>query len=302
MLPDMIHGNSSIPARVLFSTGSLNLTDTAYSFELAAEAGFDGIEIMCDDRWSTRDPVYLQSLMTRHHLPILAVHSSIGSRLRGWTNARDELARIQHSLRLAETLAAEVLVVHVPMKIGVAEFNWPGGHIIMPWRTPYVGVKRWIEQDLPAVQARTAVKIALEDVPSFSIFRRKIDLAWWNTLNDWPQAHQWLTMDTSHWASKDIDPLTAFRAGGERIAHVHLSNFDAQRKKYHRLPQQGDLDLAGLLHAMADAHFSGTISVELYPDALDFHDGDAVRGHMRGCLTFCRTHLTATESAMVMQG
>ena len=30
-------------ARVIFSTGSLYLLDLAYCFELAAEAGFDGI-------------------------------------------------------------------------------------------------------------------------------------------------------------------------------------------------------------------------------------------------------------------
>jgi sugar phosphate isomerase/epimerase len=62
-------------ARLIFSTGSLWLTDTAYSFELAAEAGFDGIEIMCDQRFTTRNPDYLLSLAERYQLPILAVHT-----------------------------------------------------------------------------------------------------------------------------------------------------------------------------------------------------------------------------------
>ena len=52
-------------------------------FELAAETGFDGIEIMCDDRWTTRDPAYLQSLVTRFALSVLAVHSAIGGRVPG---------------------------------------------------------------------------------------------------------------------------------------------------------------------------------------------------------------------------
>ena len=102
-------------------------------------------------------------------------------------------------------------------------------------------------------------------------------------------------MDTSHWAAKGIDPLTVYRAGGQRITHLHLSNFDARRQKQHRLPHRGDLDLAGLLQAMAADQFSGTITIELYPDALDFSDGEALRSNMRDSLAFCREHLAINQ-------
>lgn len=45
-----------MPTRLIFSTGSLYLLDTALVFDMAAEAGFDGMEIMCDDRFTTREP------------------------------------------------------------------------------------------------------------------------------------------------------------------------------------------------------------------------------------------------------
>ena len=58
-------------ARVIFSTGSLYLLDLAHYFELAAEAGFDGIEVMCDTVYSSRDPIYLQTLSERYDLRYL---------------------------------------------------------------------------------------------------------------------------------------------------------------------------------------------------------------------------------------
>ena len=42
--------------RFLFSTGSLYRYGTARCFEFAARAGFDGVEVMVDDRWDTRQP------------------------------------------------------------------------------------------------------------------------------------------------------------------------------------------------------------------------------------------------------
>ncbi len=100
-------------ARIVFSTGSPHVMDTAACFELAAETGFDGIEILCDDRWITRGPVYLRTLSTRYYVPILVVHAAIGLRLPGWQAPHDELQRIRHSLK------AETLVVHLPQKVGL---------------------------------------------------------------------------------------------------------------------------------------------------------------------------------------
>ena len=39
-----------------------------------SEAGYDGVEIMMDDRWDTHQEDYLRDLVERHGLPILALH------------------------------------------------------------------------------------------------------------------------------------------------------------------------------------------------------------------------------------
>jgi sugar phosphate isomerase/epimerase len=45
-------------------------------FELAARAGYDGLELMVDQRWETRQAEYLRNLIQRSTLPVLSVHSS----------------------------------------------------------------------------------------------------------------------------------------------------------------------------------------------------------------------------------
>ncbi len=62
---------------VVFSTGSLHPFGLERVFGWAAEAGFDGVEVMMDDRWDTHQPAYLAGLVERHELPILALHPPI---------------------------------------------------------------------------------------------------------------------------------------------------------------------------------------------------------------------------------
>ena len=45
----------SVPP-VTLSTGSLYTFGTARAFELAARAGYDGVEVIVEERWDTRQP------------------------------------------------------------------------------------------------------------------------------------------------------------------------------------------------------------------------------------------------------
>lgn len=279
--------------RVLLSTGSLHVVDVALCFELAAETGFDGMEVMCDDRWSTRDPDYLNRLSRQSGLPVLVAHTPFSRRLHGWPRA-DELQRVQYTLQLAGDVGAETVVVHLPRKIGILIVDMDGRRLVLPWRSPFAGVKRWIERDLPARQAGTAIRIALENMPVHRFAGRDWDLTWWNTVGAWSRVHTWLTLDTTHWGTKRIDPLVAYRAGRSRVCHVHLSNFDGRE---HRLPHQGRLDLGALLRAMAADGYGGTISVELSPDVLEFEDAGTLRRNLQDCLDFCRRNLPPAVGA-----
>ncbi|MBN1318595.1 MAG: hypothetical protein JXA42_24150, partial [Anaerolineales bacterium] len=59
----------------LLSTGSLYLYGVRRVFELAAEAGFQGIEILIDHRPDTWHLSYLEKLSNDYKIKITALHS-----------------------------------------------------------------------------------------------------------------------------------------------------------------------------------------------------------------------------------
>lgn len=281
-------------ARLIFSTGSLWLTDTAYSFELAAEAGFDGIEIMCDQRFTTRNPDYLLSLAERYQLPILAVHTPFSDDVPGWGKNSTELERVTSSVQLAEQIGAQVVVVHLPMKLWYRSFKV--GRLLQGQYLAggvFREIKEWIEQGtLKTMQAQTPVKIAIENMPISEFLGRSVDFAHWNTPQAWSSIHDHLTLDTTHWGTFNIDPIEPLRMAGERVAHIHLSNY--KNKREHRLPQDGELNLGVFLQELVKMDFGGTVSVELHPDALAFENPSATRRKMAETVAFCRQHLQGT--------
>jgi sugar phosphate isomerase/epimerase len=277
-----------VPARLIFSTGSLHPLDTAECFALAAEAGFDGVEVMCDLRWSTLDPAGLAELAARYGLPVLAVHTPFSAEVPGWERPQDQVRRIELTVALAEALGAEVAVVHLPERIWLRRRRILGRTVRVPQPSDYRHLKGWVERELPRAQARTSVKIALENLPSVRLLGWPVPHVWWNTVPQWSRIHDHLTLDTTHWATQGVDPLAAYRAAGRRVAHVHLSNYDGRQ---HRLPHRGALDLAGLLRAMAADGFEGAVSAELQPDSLEHDDKAALRRNLRETVAFCRAHL-----------
>ena len=70
--------------RFILSTGSLYNYSIDRVFAFAAEAGFDGIEMLIDHRWDTRQADYLRHLMESHSLPIPALHSPFSRNCSGW--------------------------------------------------------------------------------------------------------------------------------------------------------------------------------------------------------------------------
>lgn len=191
-------GRPFVSARLIFATGSLYLLDSAQCFALAAEAGFDGAEIMCDARWFTHDPEYLASLAERHRLPVLVVHTPFSERTPGWSQGGDQVRRIEQTLWLAETLGAEAIVVHLPERLWLRRYRLLGRTVLVPQPGRFGTVKRWIEQQLPQVQARTRVKIAVENLPSKRVFGWVMPHIWWNTVAEWSRVHDHLTLDTTH--------------------------------------------------------------------------------------------------------
>ncbi|MDE0463065.1 MAG: sugar phosphate isomerase/epimerase [Caldilineaceae bacterium] len=275
--------------RFILSTGSLYNYSIDRVFAFAAEAGFDGIEMLIDHRWDTRQADYLRHLMESHSLPIPALHSPFSRNCSGW--GETEYGAIARTAELASELGAQVVVHHLPMRFGYAFLQTAGRSLLLP--NPFDSGRQyatWLSEGYAALQSSTDVLLCIENLPAARFLGRRVNPARWNahsrtTLDDITRFPH-ITLDTTHLGTWGLDPLEAYDRWGQRVKHVHLSNFDGSE---HRRPEDGSLRLGALLSRMAADGYSYSISLELQPDALEAGAPDSrIVDLLRGSLYFCR--------------
>jgi sugar phosphate isomerase/epimerase len=254
-----------MPVPVIFSTGSLYPFGLERVYAWAAEAGFDGVEVMMDERWDTHQPDYLGSLAERHGIPVLALHPPL---YRGAWNLEpgETLVRVA---KLARKLDVPVIVAHPP--------------------SPGRPLRRWVSGPLEEARGQ-GVAVAVENMPrgprhAFSIRRRSChrpeNLV---GIGD-------VTLDTSHLGASGEDVMRAWSVLGGQIRHVHLSDSNLTGKDEHRIPGTGKLPLRELLSALAGSDYPGAVSLELKPWPLGAPDPAKVLEKMREALAFARQGL-----------
>jgi len=259
----------SVP--VIFSTGSLWPFGLDRIYGWAAEAGYDGVEIMMDDRWDTHQAAYLNHLAEKHGIPILALHPPL----------REGVWR----LGPGETL---VRAARLAARIGGGE-----AEVVVPAHPPPPGrpIQRWSQG--PLREARGAgVPVAVENMPKgsariFSVGRKSCYLP--EHLADIGD----VTLDTSHVGASGIDLMRTFEKLEDQIHHVHLSDSNLTGRDEHRLPGRGKLPLKEFLADLGDSDYPGTVSLELKPWPLGTPQPKDITKRIRGALEYTREGLGA---------
>jgi sugar phosphate isomerase/epimerase len=273
---------------IALSTGSLYSYGLARVFELAARAGFDGIEVLVDHRWDTRQPAYLQQLADDFELPIVALHNPFASQVEGWPD--DELGRLRHTVSLAQEVGAPVVVAHLPHRFHAVTWHLHAPRprrfwlpLPIPRRGPFY---RFIKDEVAAMERETGVVLGVENMPAKRFLGVTINPCWFNSPAKMARFPH-LTLDTTHLGTWGLDPLAVYERLRERVFHVHLSNYDGRE---HRSPPDGRLRLADLLQALARDEYRGAVTVECDPGALDAEDEATCLAALRRAQSFCRTH------------
>jgi len=281
---------------IALSTGSLHTYGTERTFGLAKDAGFEGVEIMIDQRWDTRQADYLNRLKDRYGLPIASVHAPFFTGLPGWPD--EGVASCKQAVALAEAVGARTVVMHLPMSMAHIQVSWPllrqkPYFVTYPWTADREHL-RWLKDGLAQFQKTTAVTIAVENLPYrrrwFGLFKSVWHL---NTPDDWAGLQHW-ALDTTHVGTWGFDLLALYERLKGRLAHVHVSNFNSKEKRQeHRLLTDGSLPLAELLRRLRRDGYKGVIVCELDPEPLGASDENAVRANLWATVEFCREHFGA---------
>ncbi len=234
---------------------------------MAAEAGFEGVEVMVNKRLETQDAGVLGRLSEKHGIAVRCVHAPFLLWNRSvWGNYHGKIVR---SLEMARALGAETVVVHLP-------YYW---HLAYAW---------WLKNEINHFTRGGGAVLSVENSILLNLGNR-INLSYFNDLESLARFDN-ITFDTSHFAISRVDILEAWSRLRERVSHVHLSDNRGHGFDDHALPEQGELPLGAFLAAMRRDGYGGLISLELNPRALESNKPERVVPHLRESLEFCRIH------------
>ena len=185
------------------STSSVYPEGTATAFKMAADLGYDGVEVMVGTDASSQDSYALLDLVQTYQVPVLSIHSPcllVTQRVWG-TEPWGKLRRAQS---VAEQLGAGTVVVHPP-------FRWQRGYA------------QGFVEGLARMREETEIQFAVENMFPWRALSQEITAyaPGWDVRDE---DYTFATVDLSHTAVSKTDAVQLVRDLGDRVAHLHLAD------------------------------------------------------------------------------
>jgi sugar phosphate isomerase/epimerase len=227
---------------VLFSSAAFFARPLAETFRLAAEAGYGGVEVMVTKDPTSQDPVAIARLAREHDLVVGALHApSLLVTRKVW--GTDPVGKIDRSIEVAQATGIPLVVMHPPYR----------------WQRRY---RRWLVDELPLLEERTGVTVALENMFPIHVAARPMTFHANQDLDEL-EGLPHLVLDTSHAAVARHDLVEVRRRFGDRLRHVHLSDNAGKGWDSHLPPGEGVLDLDAFLLDLGGSDYDGAVTLEV---------------------------------------
>ncbi|WP_435742804.1 sugar phosphate isomerase/epimerase family protein [Nocardioides sp. SYSU DS0663] len=229
--------------RVGLSTSSVYPESAAHAFGWAATLGYDTVEVMVALDRVSQQPAMVKRLSEHHGVPVSAIHAPcLLFTQRVW--GTEPWAKLERSAEMAHTVGAEVVVVHPPFR----------------WQKEYAA---GFVDGIAALEESTGIAFAVENMyPWRASQRRGVEMyvPGWDPSTE-PYANT--TIDLSHAAIAQTDPVAMAERLGDRLRHIHLTDGTGSAKDEHLVPGRGAMDAAGFLRHLAATGFSGEVVLEI---------------------------------------
>ena len=253
------------------STGSLFTLPMQKVFGLAAESGFDGVELIINQEFQRVNSVKL----TRSLQEIATIHSIHAPfmELDGWGGPIESL---KHSVALAAECNIPLVNFHPP--------SWMGLEI---------GFWRWfysIHDYQKEVGLQGEVAITIENMPWVGKWKINPNiLSNMQQMVDFIRDHNlYMTFDCTHIGSGKTDFINEFFLCHDsgRILNIHFSDYGHGRE--HLLPGHGILPLTRFLNHLRSIEYQGTVTLEISPKELPNSEHNILES-LKEILSFLRT-------------
>jgi sugar phosphate isomerase/epimerase len=227
---------------LLGSTGPFFMFSLDETFELLAEAGFDGAELMITQDRLSQDPHRMAAVARRYGLPVPAIHGPflLATLLVYGTDPKGKLERC---VEFAETGRISTIVIHPPYR----------------WQAAYGD---WLVDRIAEIHERTGITVAVENM--FPVWMNGRRLPFQNGIEPHELArYPYVTLDLSHLAVAGIDVLDAYDQLRDQIVHVHVSNNAGRGRDTHAGLDDGILPISAFLERLMTSRFPGAVTLEL---------------------------------------
>lgn len=263
---------ASRPIPVGLSTASVWPLRANAGFELAAELGYDGVEVMVWADSISQDVSALKWLSEKTHMPVLSIHSpSLLITQRIWSP--DPVIRLRKTVQAAQELGARTVVVHPPFR----------------WQRSYAGGFADLVAEL---EEDSGVEIAVENMfkvrPPVGDRTRRVS-AFKPSIDPTDVGYKHYTLDLSHTAAAGMDAMALADRMGAGLTHVHLGDGTGVPKDEHLPPGKGTQPCAELLEKLIADDFAGQVVLEINTRTSRTR-AERVRT-LAECLLYARLHL-----------
>lgn len=255
---------------VTMSTTSVYPWRTPRAFEVAADLGYDGVEVMVWGDETTQDAQKLERLSEKHDMPIRSIHAPtllVSQRVWGGSPA----PKLTRTVDMAVELGASTVVVHPPFR----------------WQRKYA---RGFEEQVAELNGLTDVTLAVENMYPWRGGKREMVayLPGWD-----PSEHGYdaVTLDLSHSAVAQQNAMDLVDEFGSRLRHVHLADGTGAVMDEHLVPGRGTQPCADVLRRLARENWTGDVVIEIATRKCK--TDDARIADVAESLAFAREHLAA---------
>jgi sugar phosphate isomerase/epimerase len=232
----------SLSPPVALSTASVYPEPVAAGFELAAELGYDGVELMVWSDPVSQDVAAVDRLAERFGIPVLAVHAPcLAVTQRVW--GADPIVRIRRSVDAAAKLGADTVVLHPPFR----------------WQRRYAAA---FADEVARAGEYAGVALAVENM--FPLQRAGLRTVPYSPGYDPTEVgHAHYTLDLSHTAAAGSDALAMLDRMGDRLTHLHLTDGSGSPRDEHLVPGRGTQPCAEVCERLTASGFSGVVVLEI---------------------------------------
>ena len=237
-----------MPPEIVLSTASF-FPDTELAFRMAAELGYDGVEVMVNHDRHSQSAGAVKALADRFGVRIRAVHVPclvVSQHVWGWNPE----VKLRRSVEMAAAVGAGTVVVHPP-------FRWQRGYA-----DDFRDVVLQLDSPNTDSPNRAGPRVTVENMFTVEALGRRVDPYRWNddaAFSGFPV----LTLDTSHAGAARQDLLELHASMDGRVHHLHLSDSTATRGDEHLPPGTGVLPLTELAGALLARGFGGVVVIEV---------------------------------------